>query len=301
MDKTGFLKELKQYLAVLNEGEQKDILDEYAQHIDMKMERGMSESEAIRDFGDIGELATEILEAYHVNPQFGAKKHTRFTAMKEEIPVAEFAEKGRSFWSKGTGCLKKLCTGFGSGLLQIGHTLMKPFAHLREAWSSRKLSLHKPSERRPDRMAGTEQETGAVRIRRKKMFGEIPGMAVSSIRSLFWGAVGLAAWCIRWAWNAFMLIIIFIVGMMTLTCLFGLGMLAVLLLQGYPLAGVTVGCLGLVLCGGSLTIVALCLCRFRTGRRTAGHTDAGDADTDEGSGKEQQYMELEVQEVIEHA
>lgn len=282
MDKTGFLKELKQYLAVLNEGEQKDILDEYAQHIDMKMERGMSESEAIRDFGDIGELATEILEAYHVNPQFGAKKHTRFTAMKEEIPVAEFAEKGRSFWSKGTGCLKKT------------------FAHLREAWSSRQFSLRKPSERRPDRLAGTEQETGAVRIRRKKMFGEIPGMAVSGIRSLFWGAVGLAAWCIRWAWNAFMLIIIFMIGMMTLTCLFGLGMLTVLLLQGYPLAGVTVGCLGLVLCGGSLTIVALCLCRFRTRRRTAGHTAGGDADTDEGSGKEQQYMKLEVQEVTEH-
>lgn len=41
-------------------------------------------------------------------------------------------------------------------------------------------------------------------------------------------------------------------GFFGLFCLYGLGVSLVLLLQGYPLAGVTVGCLGLVLCMFSL-------------------------------------------------
>ena len=62
MNKTEFLDELKNGLAVLEEKEQQDILEEYTQHIDMKMERGLSEEEAIGDFGDLGQLAAEILE-----------------------------------------------------------------------------------------------------------------------------------------------------------------------------------------------------------------------------------------------
>lgn len=37
MNKTEFLDELKNGLAVLEEKEQQDILEEYTQHIDMKM------------------------------------------------------------------------------------------------------------------------------------------------------------------------------------------------------------------------------------------------------------------------
>lgn len=65
MNKEGFLKELESHLRVLDDKEQQDILDEYAQHIDLKMKSGLSEEEAIRDFGNIGELAADILEAYH--------------------------------------------------------------------------------------------------------------------------------------------------------------------------------------------------------------------------------------------
>ena len=36
-------------------------------------------------------------------------------------------------------------------------------------------------------------------------------------------------------------------------CLYGLGILAVLLPKGYPLLGITIGCLGMVLCLFSLT------------------------------------------------
>ena len=49
MNKEGFLKELESHLRVLDDKEQQDILDEYAQHIDLKMKSGLSEEEAIRD------------------------------------------------------------------------------------------------------------------------------------------------------------------------------------------------------------------------------------------------------------
>ena len=46
MSKEAFLTELAGHLKVLEEREQQDILDEYAQHIDMKIQNGMSEEEA---------------------------------------------------------------------------------------------------------------------------------------------------------------------------------------------------------------------------------------------------------------
>ena len=70
--KESFLKELQKGLAVLAESEQQDILAEYAQHIDMRMAGGLTEEEAIRDFGDIRQLTAEILAAYHVNPSYAA-------------------------------------------------------------------------------------------------------------------------------------------------------------------------------------------------------------------------------------
>ena len=45
MSKEAFLTELAGHLKVLEEREQQDILDEYAQHIDMKIQNGMSEEE----------------------------------------------------------------------------------------------------------------------------------------------------------------------------------------------------------------------------------------------------------------
>lgn len=66
-NKEKFLNDLREYLSVLEEQEQEDILAEYAQHIDMKIQKGLSEEEAIRDFGSVKELAAEILAAYHVD------------------------------------------------------------------------------------------------------------------------------------------------------------------------------------------------------------------------------------------
>ena len=87
MNKKEFLEELGGYLAILDEKEQQDILEEYSQHIDMKIEKGLSEEEAIRDFGDIRELAAGILEAYHVNPEYQGKHGGRRKTDTESGPI----------------------------------------------------------------------------------------------------------------------------------------------------------------------------------------------------------------------
>ena len=74
MSKETFLEELRGYLEILEDQEQQDILEEYEQHIDIKVQNGQSEEEAIRDFGPVRELAAEILEAYHVKPEFGESR-----------------------------------------------------------------------------------------------------------------------------------------------------------------------------------------------------------------------------------
>lgn len=74
MTKVEFLTYLEKRLQVLNQKEQEDLLAEYAQHIDMKMASGMSEEEAVKDFGDVHQLADELLEAYNINPDYDKKK-----------------------------------------------------------------------------------------------------------------------------------------------------------------------------------------------------------------------------------
>ncbi len=74
MTKNEFLSHLEKRLSVLKQQERLDILAEYSQHIDIKIESGLSEEEAIKDFGDVDELADEILDAYNVNPNYNKGK-----------------------------------------------------------------------------------------------------------------------------------------------------------------------------------------------------------------------------------
>ena len=67
MKKDEFLSLLEKRLHILNEKERQDILDEYRTHIEMKMQEGKDEEDAIQDFGDFNELVDEILDAYKIN------------------------------------------------------------------------------------------------------------------------------------------------------------------------------------------------------------------------------------------
>lgn len=67
MTRFEFVNRLNSRLYLLKESERRDIIDEYIGHIDLKMKEGKTEAEAIKDFGDIEELAREILGAYHID------------------------------------------------------------------------------------------------------------------------------------------------------------------------------------------------------------------------------------------
>lgn len=73
MTKNEFISFLEKRLIILNEKERTDILNEYSQHIDMKIKSGLSEEEAVKDFGDISEIADEILNAYNVNADYNTE------------------------------------------------------------------------------------------------------------------------------------------------------------------------------------------------------------------------------------
>ena len=50
--------------------EKKDIINEYSDIIDEKVKHGKTEEESVKEFGNIDELAEEILKAYKINPNY---------------------------------------------------------------------------------------------------------------------------------------------------------------------------------------------------------------------------------------
>ncbi|MEG3036484.1 MAG: DUF1700 domain-containing protein [Bacilli bacterium] len=68
MNKKQFIKELEYKLSILDEQELKDTINEYKDIIELKVKSGITEEEAVLEFGAIDELATEILKAYKINP-----------------------------------------------------------------------------------------------------------------------------------------------------------------------------------------------------------------------------------------
>lgn len=83
---------------------------------------------------------------------------------------------------------------------------------------------------------------------------------------LFWTGVDILLWGFRLAWNFCWIVCSLITAGFGLVSLFGLGVLAILLMQGYPLVGLTVGCVGLVMCAFSVTV--LCLTFLKKGKKS---------------------------------
>lgn len=87
MTKDKFLRSLEKKLSMLSEEERKDTIDEYRDIIEEKIKHGKTESEAVKEFGSIDELAGEILNAYKINPNY--KKSEAGDKAKEIVDGAE--------------------------------------------------------------------------------------------------------------------------------------------------------------------------------------------------------------------
>lgn len=95
MTKKTFLTKLKTKLAILEKNEIDDIVEEYSSHIAVKIEEGKNEKEAVADFGDIDELANEILSAYKINSEYQKEDIGRFEKL-----INDFIENMVMFFTK---------------------------------------------------------------------------------------------------------------------------------------------------------------------------------------------------------
>lgn len=84
MNKNEFLSQLRKKLGVLSQDEIDELITEYSEHIDNKLHEGKTEEQAVSDFGDLGELSRNILQAYKLNENFTNKpKINSFLSMGE--------------------------------------------------------------------------------------------------------------------------------------------------------------------------------------------------------------------------
>lgn len=293
MSKEAFLTELAGHLKVLEEREQQDILDEYAQHIDMKIQNGMSEEEAIGDFGPVKELAAEILEAYHVNPEYGDSSRRGKIDFESAASTAE-----QGIRSAG-GFLKKAGKKLGQWISEVCAWIGKPF---------HRKSMGKPVEQPEGAESTVGQETAADNAASEKSTagygpaasrkaytgseqgilgkfigfcrdilkgcGRLIGSVARILRKLLVWILhicwDLLRWGVRLCWNLFWFCGAICLALGTIAAIFCFGALLILCFQGYPLIGVTLMSLGGLLCGGALTCAAWGLIRRKkTEEKTA--------------------------------
>ena len=267
MDKNTFMRELERSLSVLQESELRDILSEYEQHIDMKVKSGLSEEEAIADFGSIPELTAEILEAYHVRADFGpgqrdgdgwraaedgrndgdGSSEDQGDGEKERRAAETWKARAAGFFSELGRRAARLVRRAGRWVSDVfvfwREFLGRPFRRFSRFWKQRKEEqLYLTDGSMEMENAGKKRGHAGVSLGRTAgSFGRrLAGMAKRCFNSL----IRLTVWTARLFWNGTWIFLAGCMGGTGLMFLFGLGVLAVLMVQGYPVAGVTLGCLG---------------------------------------------------------
>ena len=313
MDKKTFLTELKKSLRILEEEELRDIISEYEQHIDMKMEKGLTEAEAIADFGDLEELKAEILEAYHVRADYEVEQPGKIVIGEadDSSPIDQEEQDGKARelvrdssgngrstglaavcvngikkgwkWLKSAGawcwmnvkglgvwCWGKLCFAAvwcrdrvhlaAVRVRGIGKRAADPCVAANE-------TVPESIECQKEEKAEHTQKKSVQKMNEGVLawfMGAVVSLWQTAVKAWRW-MISAAWWCMKVGWNICWIGTALMLGFFGLMCLFGLGVLVVLWGQGYPLAGFTIGCLGLVLCMLSAAVFCMTLlCRVLT-------------------------------------
>lgn len=386
MDKREFLSALEQSLSVLQEDELRDIVDEYEQHIDIKVEKGLTEAEAIADFGEFSQLTAEILEAYHVRADYAADEKKDRGKRKGEGQADLWKSRGAALWDKvkGAGIRAAGCVSW------IGRLIARPFLWIwrrcrqcmealrqrdrQELWDLDENGLtemrgdgdskdmaagrrkrpgeyqeSEPGDRDLNKVSWTKSgpadltegeesikttpgeggdwaangesvrgrgiqereedsrentangggsrigqredilygdrryrrrppqrsRNGTVlwqRVKRKiDMIGDNAGKGIRWIWKM--GAAAIV-WAVRAVWNGCCILFSLMAAGFGIFSLYCLGVLTVLLVQGYPLWGATLGCLGLVMCAFSAAVLGITLVMRK--RRETPETGSGE-------------------------
>lgn len=235
MKKEDFLRDLDSRLHILNETERKDILDEYAQHIDLKIANGLSEEAAARDFGDIKELASEILSAYNVNLKYNKPDVTD--------TYKRVGEKIKKWFS-----LRKEKVAHCWGRFR---NKIKEYADKNNEYSELRTE-RKLQKIREDNL-NESKEDNEIQMKIPKASTEMKSSL--SIKKELTNLKRMPGKLIRFCSKVFVLFILVPIGLGAISCLFLFGGCLVLSIQGYPLAGATIGSAGITMCLGALSVL----------------------------------------------
>lgn len=244
MNKQEFITQLKQSINILDDQEQQFFVEEYTQHIDMKISQGMTEEDAIKEIGSIEELSKEILESYHVKTDLVENKQAK------NIDYGKFFEKIKAQADKvyekiAAGC-KKIASDFKNLFACIG----KGFRGLFKKEKTEELGLKETREK----------DKGGYHLENLvKGFFRFWGRV---IRKCFY----IALWCMLLMWNCFAIGCGLFGIFMMAVCIFMLGLFLILLIEGYPVAGMTIGALGAFVSVGALTVSCFILTKWKINR-----------------------------------
>ena len=254
MSKTEFLEELARHLHVLEDSELQDILAEYAQHIDMKMQGGLSEEAAIRDFGPIRELAADILTAYHVRPDFSPEEEERGHVFYVKAPdMSKLKESGK----QAADAMGRQAGRFGAWFRGVCAAIAAAF---------QKLFQKLKGAGREDFSAGDSFATPHAHSK-STGFRRACAAGGRGISRFFRWLGRVIVTLVRWAWNACWAVVSAVLAFFALAFLFAFGLLVVWVVRGYPFVGLTMGSLGLSLALGALACLTWTV--INTKRRSA--------------------------------
>ncbi|MBR5259466.1 MAG: DUF1700 domain-containing protein [Eggerthellaceae bacterium] len=266
MNKTEFLLTLQKQLSLLEDEEQRDIIDEYSQHIDMKVEKGLSEEEAIKEFGDIDQLVSDILGAYHVKAPSTVGDSNAQDAQQAPVVNTEKILEG-----------SKLAAANAAAATKKSVSKLKDVA---ENLKSKLASREKPTVQNAEE---AQNEKPGILTRFRVFLGKTFNGILRGSSSLGSGIAGMAITLIRWCWNALVACTAACFLLCALALLFTLGFCVVLLIQGYPIAGICLCALGLLLVSLSISLLVIRLIKRNPKRKASEYTassNSGLKDTD---------------------
>lgn len=260
MDKATFLVQLQKNIGMLDDGEQKDIIDEYSQHIDMKVSGGMTEAEAIEDFGDFNEFVREVLNAYHVKAPFDQEDAVEAAATASPTAGdrlddavrggAQAAGRAVDATKRGARKMASAVTGAAGKFSDRAKEAVSQASAARAEARAEAAASGVEADR-----DGSESRAAAASGTSRGMIAEVGGMA-RSFGGVCWNVAKTAA---RWCWNFAVACLMASGGFMALVSLFCLGLGVVFLVQGYPVAGLTIAAAG---CSMAFAAISFLLSRL---------------------------------------
>ena len=290
MKREEFFNILNKRLEMIEKNELEDILEEYRQHIDMKIQSGVSEEEAIKDFGNVNTLADEILESYHIRCDYTKDKEKK---------------QGRNYTGTFLDSLKRGYSSFLAILLGACSAVKRFFVSIFSKLAAF-FKKGKNSEAKEPQENFTQQENliQQKNIERRKAAGEkrkafekkskdICRGTGRTMMVFFRSLKEFFIWILRMFINICLISAGSVTGIFAALALFLLGFLIIMLVTGYPVWGMTITALGVSLSLSSLTILIFSFMQLKKSKAVLNEAEALGNDSLKGQTSQQNIEQRE--------